>query len=166
MKTRCAIATCHSLEVIIHQLVYDISVISSWYEANSLVANPDKFQLLFLRYKEHGVIHQNRVISLHCSEEVKLLGVIIENQLSFYPHIKDICKKVSCKTKIILRIRSFLNQRLADTLFNAYILSAFRYCPLIWIFSSKQVHNLISATHFRALRAKHNDLNSIGPEIM
>ena len=61
---------------------------------------------------------------------------------------------------------SFLNQRQDDALLNAYILSAFRYCLLIWISSNKQAHNLIKATQFRTLRAKHNDFNASYKELL
>ena len=51
-------------------------------------------------------------------------------------------------------------------MFNAFVLSAFRYCPLIWMFCSKQAHNLINDTHFRALRAKCNAFDTPYDELL
>ena len=93
---------------------------------------------------------------IKCSDVVKLLGVNIDSQLTFYPHIKEVCKKASQKTKALLRVRSCLSQSQADVLINSYILSAFNYCPLVWMFCSKKAHDLINSTHRRALSAKVN----------
>ena len=62
----------------------------------------------------------------------------------------------SAKIKAFYRIRSYLTQNQADILFNAYIMSYFNYCPLVWMFCSKQAHNLINKTHRRAMCAKLN----------
>ena len=78
------------------------------------------------------------------------------NQLNFYPHIKSICKQASSKTKAMIRIRGFLTQHQADCLYNAYIMSYFNYCPLIWMFCSKPAHKLINSTHYKALCARFN----------
>ena len=56
----------------------------------------------------------------------------------------------------MMRIRKFLTQEQAITLVNAYILSPFNFCPLVWMFCSKQAHNLISSVHYKALCAKFN----------
>ena len=83
----------------------------------------------------------------------------IDSGLTFYPHIQDICNKALQKIKAILRIRHFLSQEQADVLCHSFILSAFKYCPLIWMFCSKLAHNLLVNTHCRAFRAKHKNLN-------
>ena len=40
---------------------------------------------------------------------------------------------------------------------NAYILSHFNYCPLIWMFCGKEGNKLIQLCHYRDLRALTND---------
>ena len=40
------------------------------------------------------------------------------------------------------------------------IKSQFSYCPLIWMFSSRQSNNLINKVHERSLRLITNDENS------
>jgi len=55
-----------------------------------------------------------------------------------------------------MRIRSYLTIQQATLLFNAYIMSSFNYCPLVWMFCSKQAHNIINKTHHKALCAKLN----------
>ena len=39
-------------------------------------------------------------------------------------------------------------------------MSLFNYCPLIWMFCCKQAHNLLKASHHRALKARFSDFSS------
>ena len=124
-----------------------------------MVANPAKFQVMFLGTNDPnlGLNIDGKIISN--SSEVKLLGVILDNKLSFLPHIKDICSKATRKTKALLRIRNYLNDKTAKLLCNSFILSNFNYCPLIWMFSNKEGNALLNATHKRALRAQLNNFS-------
>ena len=65
-----------------------------------------------------------------------------------------------------MRIRSYLTQRQADHLFNAYIMSPFNYCPLAWMFCDKRAHSLIRATQYKALCAKLNTFKSTFDEVL
>ena len=67
--------------------------------------------------------------SIESSKCVKLLGITIDNQLTFYSHILEISKKASCNTKALLRIRNYLNQK-QIFFFSAYIMSPFSYLSL------------------------------------
>ena len=145
-----------TLEKVIEALHLDLEIILAWYRHNSLVANPEKFQMLFPGTKNSNIVLEVGLFSLESSECVKLLGITIDTGLTFYSHVQDICSKASQKTKTMFRFRSFLNQDQADFLFNSFILSAFKYCPLIWMFCSKLAHNLLCDTHFWALKAKLN----------
>ena len=148
-----------SLDEVVEALIHDLDIILAWFRHNSLVANPEKFQVFFPGTKNASIEMDVGNILLKSSENVKLLGVSIDSSLTFYPHVQDICNKAAQKTKTILRFRSYLNQEQADFLVNSFILSAFKYCPLIWMFCSKLAHNLLRETHCRALRAKLNSFN-------
>ena len=51
------------------------------------------------------------------------------------------------------RVRPFLSDAKTKLLVNAYILSPFNYCPLIWMFCGKEGDRLIRQCHFRALKS-------------
>ena len=148
-----------SLDEVVEALILDLEIILAWFRHNSLVANPEKFQVLFPGTKNANIQIKVGNILLKSSETVKLLGVTIDSGLTFYPHVQDICNKAAQKTKTIFRFRSYLYQEQADFLVHSFILSAFKYCPLIWMFCSKLAHNLLCETHCRALRAKLNSFN-------
>ena len=119
-----------------------------------MVANPSKFQLMFLsKYKniEKNMSFDGKTIK--SSDTVELLGITLDKNINFKRHIQNICHKANNKTKALFRIRKFLNLEQAQVLAEAYISSNFRYCPLIWMFCGKMSDTLIVKTHYRTLRA-------------
>ena len=91
------------------------------------------------------------------SKEEKILGVIIDNKLRFKSHVKNLCKKASQKIWALSRLMNYLNESEKKMIFNALMLSQFSYCPLIWMFFSRQKSNMIYKIHERALRIVLND---------
>ena len=83
---------------VLRRLKKDLDVVVNWFSSNGMVANPDKFKVIFPG--SQNVISINiGPLQLKSTEEVILLGVKLDSQLSFYPHIKDICKKSFGKNK-------------------------------------------------------------------
>ena len=125
-----------------------------WLKDNEMVANPSKFQLMFLsKYKN---IEKNMSLdgkTIKSSDTVELLGIILDKNINFKRHTQNICRKANNKTKALLGIRKFLNLEQVQVLAQAYISSNFRYCLLIWMFCGKMTDNLIVKTHYRTLRA-------------
>ena len=84
------------------------------------------------------------------SKSVKLLGITIDKELKFDIHIDNICKQVNKKVCCLYRIRRFLNVDNAQRLCNAFVLSNFNYCPLIWMVCNKTLDGKINTVQ-RAL---------------
>ena len=53
----------------------------------------------------------------NCCEE-KMLGVVIDNELKFDPHIRSICKKAGQKLGLLNRISSLLDPEKKKIVFN------------------------------------------------
>ena len=60
------------------------------------------------------------------------------------------------KTNALLRIWKYIDTPTAKIYANAYILSAFSYCPIIWMFCNKTSNNLINKAHRRCLKCAYN----------
>ena len=93
-----------------------------WLKINSMKANPGKFQFIVLGVKNivHFTINVNSKI-IPCSNEVKLLGITIDNEGKFKKHIKDLRKKASYKLHALRRIRGYLAVEKARIRANAFI---------------------------------------------
>ena len=143
------------LDKVVIKLENDISRVIKWFNFNSMMVNPAKFQLMFLG-------QERKPRSKYCIDidgniipeqnEIKLLGVAIDQKLNFDSHVKSFCKRANQKVRALRRIRTFINFKSAKLIYNAYILSAFSYCPLIWTFCGKSANGLINNTHLRALK--------------
>ena len=153
-------------DVVISDLEIDLRISLNWFHANQLVANPSKFKLMFLGMKEGNLtlfIDNNLIMP---SKSVKLLGITIDKELKFDLHIDNICKQANKKVCCLYRIRRFLNVDNAQRLCNAFVLSNFNYCPLIWMFCNKTLDGKINTVHKRALRAVTRDYNNSLEELI
>ena len=90
------------------------------------------------------------------TDEVTLLGVSIDNKLTFKNYIDELCRKASYKRHALRRIRPFLSRDKTRLLANAFINCLFLYALLIWVFASKSSFNKICKIHFRTLQIVHN----------
>ena len=116
-----------------YKLTQDALIINKWFRNNEMVVNPDKFQVIFFGNNENVDTFSVDGHTIQVSNTVKLLGVTIDNKLTFASHIKDLCKRANQKKSALLRLRKYLDKDRAThahMLCNAHILSEFRYCPL------------------------------------
>ena len=89
---------------------------------------------------------------MQCKREVNLLGITIDEELAFTRHIANICSLANNRLRALTRIRRFLSTEQTKYLSEAYIMSAFKYCPLIRVFCNKTSNNQINKIHKRTLR--------------
>ena len=75
-------------------------------------------------------IHINKV-KIKNSNEVTLLEIKTDKNLTFKNHISEICRRASYKIYTLRRIRKYLTFEKAKLLANAFIYSHFNYSPLI-----------------------------------
>ena len=82
--------------------------------------------------------------SIKNSTEEKLLGVKFDFNLSFESHVTSFCKKASQKLQALARISHYMDLNKGRNLMKAFIISQFSYCPLIWMFHSRNSNNKIN----------------------
>ena len=75
-----------------------------------MVANPAKFRMMFLGEKVNSKFHLNVKGKIILEDEqVKRLGVSINNNLNFNSHIKEISGKVNQKTGALSRLQGYIS---------------------------------------------------------
>ena len=121
-----------------------------WFQNNCVKVNPDKFHLLLSNKKIHQVDICNEKLSSTYSE--KLLGIKIDNKLTFEEDVEELCKKASQKVSALARISSLMRFQQRKRIAKPFITSHFFYCPLVWMFHSRRLNNRINHIHKRALR--------------
>lgn len=98
--------------------------------------------------------------SVKNTNKEKLLGVVLDSHLKFDHHIKKICSEAGKKISALARIAPYLDEEKRKLLMKTFITTYFNYCPIIWMFCSRKMNNLINNVHKRALRVAYNDYDS------
>ena len=122
-----------------------------WFQNNKMMVNAGKFQAI-ITYKEKKY-YTNETLKIKDkiikpSSSVKLLGVQIDEQVSFNLYICNICRSTANQLNALIRLKRFLAFEKKKTLINSYFYSNFNYCPLVWMFSSTKSLNKVESFFF------------------
>ena len=133
----------------------------TWFDANNMDANPDKFQLIAMNRK--GTIDLSVFISgniISSSNSMKVLGVDLDTKLSFNKHVSNICGKASAQINVLKRLSRYLNESSRIQIYKSFISANFTYCPAAWIFCGHKNSNKLERLQERALRFVFSDSKS------
>ena len=100
------------------------------------------------------------------AEEHVVLGITIDARWTFYSHLKQLCKKVANKVNALTRVTPYLSYNQRRLIYSSFFPGQLSYCPLIWIFYSRQSNHLINKHQVRALRVTYNDYDSSFSELL
>ena len=155
-----------NLKDVLFNLEYDTQSSMIWFEKNIMKLNHDKCHFLISgNIKEHLWAKVGNELIWESAEE-KLLGVTIDKNLNFNSHLAKLCKKVGQKVTALARIVKLLPFSKRRIILKTFIESQFSYCPLVWMFCSKQMNRKINHVHERALRLVYRDFNSTFEELL
>ena len=91
-------------------------------------------------------IHINN-FKIKNSNEVALLEIKIDKNLTFKKRISELCRRALYKLHTLCRINKYLTVQKAKLLANAFINSHFNYALLIWMFANKSSIDKILKIH-------------------
>ncbi len=154
-------AVSNTIEMVLSALRTDAESAIKWFLSNFMQVNPSKFQFMFIRpvscrYETPDFIEINDT-KIHCENEVKLLGITIDEKLKFDKHVDILCKKAAKQLNVMYRFKGIFDSKEKEIIYNTFILSNFNYCPIVWHFCGKTSTKKIEAIQERALRFMFND---------
>ena len=83
--------------------------------------------------------------------------ITIDKELKFDKHLLDICKKASAKVTALARLVNIISFEKKKVLMKSFIESQFSYCPLLWMFCSRELNKRVNHIHERGLRMVYQD---------
>ena len=98
---------------------------------------------------------------LKSSDTIKVLGIDIDDRVTFDGHISNMCIKAGRQLNALQRLKGSLDQDSRMAIYKSFIMFNFNYCPLIWMFTSKTSLSKLENIQKRAFRFVLDDL-SIG----
>ena len=154
----------HTTEEAKALLINETEAALNWIEANEKIANPEKFHLMFLSPNKQDLINQQSIdikgIFLKSETKFTLLGVDIDNRLTFHSHTNNICRKAVNQINAFKRLSVHMGKNEKMVLMKSFILSNFNYCPLVWHFCGKTDTDRMERIQKRALRMVLDDYES------
>ena len=143
-----------------NKLLNASEILLDWFQSNNLKANPTKFQLIVF---EESNVERSLVVhgaNIQSSSSVKLLGVQIDHSLLFTEHISQLCIKGGRKINVLSRLCCSLTTEAKLLLMQAFILSHFNFCSIIWHYCSMRDIRKIEKLQYKALKYVYNDFKS------
>ena len=104
----------------------DFKIINNWFYENFMVLNPEKSHFMCIGQKidDAETLNFNNFV-IKNSKEVEILGITLD-------------RKAGQKLSALLRISPYLDQRKKVLLYKSMKKYQFNYCPLVWMFCSRQ----------------------------
>ena len=96
----------------------------------------------------------------------KYLGFILDDQLNFNKHVKEMIKLITHKLYLLSRIRKYLIKSASITIFKTMILSLIEYGDIIYAGSNQTNISKIVNLFYRGLRICDNSNNKVSKEIL
>ena len=146
------------------QQVYDtiqksINQLVKWTHINHMALHPQKtkFMLVCTRQKRQNLVQTLPVlyitnVKVDKVTTHKLLGVTIDNNLSWSKHLEIMSKNIASKLYQLRKIKNLLNLHARRLFFYSYIQSNIDYASTLWDLASKNAMKLLFNVHRRAVK--------------
>ena len=80
--------------------------------ASHTIVNPEKFQAMLVSKRKNTIPEDLTIcindVDMKPNNSVKLLGITLDNKLTFENHVSSICKSASCQLNALFRLKHFL----------------------------------------------------------
>ena len=148
------------LKTLISRLEHDSHLAIQWFESNYMKLNQDKCHLLVSGYKHENIWARIGEVKIWESSKQKLLGVVIDRDLSFNEYVLSLCKRAGRKLSVLSRLPNLMSFQQRRLLMKLFVEAQFGYCPLVWMFHGTEINRKINHIHERSLRIVYRDYNS------
>ena len=150
----------------------DMGNVRKWLCANKLSLNIGKTEYILIGSRnktnsidtERGIKIENQVIKK--VRNTKVLGVKLDENLSWEKHIDHISSKITSGIGAIMRIKDYVEQSTLVTVYNALTQPYFDYCCEIWDTCNKGLSERLQKLQNRAARVIMNLNNEHGQSIL
>ena len=125
------------LNVVKRDLQQSLNCLDEWCQSNKLTLNPGKTKLMSFGTR-HAIKKTNQQAlylggkKLQNVSTFKYLGFTLDSTLTFKSHLADVIRNVIHKKTLLARLKSFLHNDTALSIYKAIILPYFDYCDIVY----------------------------------
>ena len=117
----------------------ELQEISNWCDENRMVVNVEKTKIMIVttrqKWQHLDKTNVNVCIkgdTLQMVENERLVGLHVDNFLTWKAHIHNIHNTIAGKLELMCRIKQYLPHKARITFYNSYILPHMDYCSTLW----------------------------------
>ena len=125
-----------------------------------MLANPHKFQAIFLASADMEFKFEIDNITLVSKDYVKLLGVNLDKNINYDTHIEQISKKAGNHLNALKRLSPYISINHRIAIFRCFILCHFGFCGIVWHFCGVGNTKKMEKIQERGLRFVYGDYTS------
>ena len=146
------------MNIIEDKLNADLERLHVWLRSNRLSLNVVKSEYVAIASRNRlNNLSSDPVVTIGNArltrvKETKSLGVIIDENLNWGPHIKAITKKVSKGLGALRRIRDLVPKDTLNTVYQSIVQPHFEYCSPVWDTCGKVLRDSLQRLQNRAAR--------------
>jgi len=132
----------------------ELQKVYEWLAANKLTLNIGKSKFMIITNKKNVKclsIGINGTLLESC-DHYKYLGVVVDKNLSWKPHVEYICKKISKACGSMARLRYSMNTNVLVEVYHSLIHSYLRYGIMVWGNASESTLQPLKCLINRAVR--------------
>ena len=137
----------------------ELQNISTWLKTNRLSLNIQKTKFMVFHPKNKVIPNLKLTIDNISIERVKtftLLGITIDERLSWKSHTEKISKKISKVVGVMTRLKNYIPYYILKTIYNSLILPHLLYGSILWGGNSSYLHKLQKKAARTIVNAKYN----------
>ena len=133
-----------SMEQIESNLQLALNGLQIWCKSNGMILNSSKTKVMFvttnqkrkrLNRQNLDLNFQNEPLNMISSD--KILGVFVDNNLTWTDHTKYLTKKIASSIWLLSKIKKFLSQDHRVQFYKSYIQPHIDFCNIVWGSSSE-----------------------------
>ena len=125
-----------SIKVLCKKVDYDLKGITNWLNANRISLNVRKTEFIIFRKPNKSIDFEIKIKingkRLHPSTNIKYLGILLDEHLSWKPYINELTKKINRSNSMLSKIRHYVNSNTIRSLYFALFSSHISYCCQVW----------------------------------
>ena len=128
--------------------------IDEWLKLNKLSLNTNKTKFMVLTKQRSAWHFDIRIGKTNIEQvnEIKYLGVIFNEKLSWKSHIQHVCSKLSNGSWALLKLRNYVDTTTLKTVYYALIYSYLQYCVSTWGLALTTALDPLVRIHKRIIR--------------
>ena len=113
----------------------ELSLVNKWIKSNKLTINLSKSEYILVSNKNTNTSDFILTIDdniLQKKRNVKYLGVYLDNNLTWKPHIEYLCTKLSAASYLLIKLRHYVDLKTLIAVYNSIVYSYIQYSIINW----------------------------------